>query len=134
MEIVLDTNVLVSGLLQPFGSPGEIVRLLAAGDINLSYDNRIIAEYNDVLTRPKFRFDKAHTDTLIDMIKRSGRLVAAKPLVKALPDPDDEPFLEVALAGRAHSLVTGNPKHYPKDRCHGIPILTPSKFLELLRG
>ena len=49
MQIVLDTNVLVSGLLYPFSVSGEIIRLIARGDLKLCYDSRIISEYKDVL-------------------------------------------------------------------------------------
>ncbi|HKI01222.1 MAG TPA: putative toxin-antitoxin system toxin component, PIN family [Thermoanaerobaculia bacterium] len=55
MKIVLDTNILVSGLLQPFGPSGQIVRLVAAGELVLCHDSRILAEYWEVLLRKKFR-------------------------------------------------------------------------------
>lgn len=58
MIIVLDTNVLVSGLLTPFGSSGEIVRMITSGKLILEYDSRILIEYEEVLNRPKFHFDK----------------------------------------------------------------------------
>ena len=54
---MLDTNVLVSGLLSPFGPPGEIVRMVSSGAVVLCLDARIFAEYDDVLARPRFGFD-----------------------------------------------------------------------------
>lgn len=57
MKVVLDTNVLVSGLLQPFGLSGQIVSLVASGELVLCHDARILAEYREVLLREKFRFD-----------------------------------------------------------------------------
>lgn len=68
MNIVLDTNVLVSGLLTPFGSSGEIVRMVSAGVLVLQYDSRILLEYRDVLCRPKFQFNKGQIDLLLDYI------------------------------------------------------------------
>ena len=65
MKIVLDTNVLVSGLLTPFGPCGEIVRMVSAGKLILYIDARILSEYNEVLQRPKFKFNNDHIDTLI---------------------------------------------------------------------
>ena len=59
MRIVLDTNVLVSGLLSPHRPPGEIVRLVSGGLVSLCLDARIVAEYRDVLARPRFGFDQA---------------------------------------------------------------------------
>ena len=57
MLLVVDTNVLVSGLLQARGPSGQIVRGLANGALNLAFDARILIEYQEVLRRPKFRFD-----------------------------------------------------------------------------
>jgi putative PIN family toxin of toxin-antitoxin system len=58
MNIVFDTNVLVAGLLSPFGPCGEIVRMVSSGEITLSFDARIMTEYEEVLVRPKFKFEK----------------------------------------------------------------------------
>lgn len=134
MKIVLDTNVLVSGLLRPFGAPGDIVRMTSSGTLELCYDARILSEYQNVLLRPKFHFDQDHVDALFDQIKACGHVVAAKPLAKALPDPNDEPFLEVALAGKARCLVTENLRHYPTKKQQNIPVLSPTQFLEAYRG
>ena len=62
MKIVLDTNVLVSGLLTPFGSSGEIVRMVFSGELLLYIDARILTEYKDVLHRPKFKFNKENIE------------------------------------------------------------------------
>ena len=53
MRIVLDTNVLVSGLLNPNGTPGRILDLILGRYLTLLYDDRIIGEYSDVLARPQ---------------------------------------------------------------------------------
>jgi predicted nucleic acid-binding protein len=107
MNIVLDTNVLVSALLSPFHAPGRILDLLLAGKISLAYDDRILAEYRAA----------------------SGLPVAAPPLNLNLPDPTDAVFVEVAAAANA-PLVTGNGRHFPPDRCAGILVLSPAAFLE----
>jgi uncharacterized protein len=133
MKIVLDTNVLVSGLLTPFGTSGEIVRMVSAGKLTLQYDSRILLEYREVLYRPKFQFDKDQIDSLIDYIKRNGRAVPAGPLKECLPDPDDSPFFEVAIEGEAEYLVTGNKDHYPSKFRKGIKILSPTEFIDLYR-
>lgn len=57
MLAVLDTNVVVSGLLKPYSSAGYIVRLVAEGALQVAYDARILLEYREVLARPKFGFD-----------------------------------------------------------------------------
>ena len=113
MKIVLDTNVLVSGLLTPFGPSGEIVRMVSAGELILYIDARILSEYREVLHRPKFKFNKDLINILLDFIKLHGQFISSLPLKSRLPDPDDEPFLEVAIAGKVRSLITGNIIH-----CH----------------
>ena len=133
MKIVLDTNVLVSGLLRPFGTSGEIVRMVSAGKLVLQYDSRILLEYQEVLYRSKFQFDKDQIDSLIDYIKKIGQAVPTSPLKKRLPDPDDAPFLEVAIGGEAECLVTGNKVHYPRKFREGIKILSPTEFINFYR-
>ena len=133
MRIVLDTNVLVSGLLTPFGSSGEIVRMVFSGELILCIDARILSEYKEVLNRPKFNFDKNKIAILIDFIMQYGQVVSSSPLKRPLPDPDDEPFLEVAIAGKVKILITGNKVHYPSVSRKGIKVLSPSEFIELLR-
>ena len=133
MKIVLDTNVLVSGLLTPFGPSGEIVRMLFSGELILHIDARILSEYQDVLNRPKFMFNKDQIAILVDFIKQYAQFISSAPLKNRLPDPDDEPFLEVAIAGKVKSLVTGNTAHYPVPLREGIDIYSPSEFIEFYR-
>ena len=129
MNVVIDTNVLVAGLLSPFGACGEIVRMVSAGELTLSYDARILSEYHEVLRRPAFKFEGERVAALLDYIVYRGCAVAPLLLTGSLPDPDDEPFLEAALAGHAACLVTGNQKHYPAELCQGIRIVSPQAFL-----
>jgi putative PIN family toxin of toxin-antitoxin system len=133
MKIVLDTNVLVSGLLTPFGSGGEIVRMVSAGILILQYDSRILLEYQEVLYRPKFQFEEEYIDTFLAYVKQNGQVIPASPLKKSLPDPDDEPFLEIAIAGRSACLITGNKLHFPRQSRQGIKVLSPSEFIDFYR-
>jgi predicted nucleic acid-binding protein len=50
----------------------------------------------------------------------------------SLPDPGDEPFLEVALSARVAAIVTGNKRHFPKRNYEGVRILSPAEFLKAL--
>jgi putative PIN family toxin of toxin-antitoxin system len=129
MDIVIDTNVLVAGLLSPFGACGKIVRMISAGELTLSFDARILSEYNEVLRRPRFGFEEDKIAAFLSYIAYRGRTVAPTPLTHSLPDPDDEPFLEVTLASQAVCLVTGNQKHFPAERCKGAKIISPNDFL-----
>ena len=130
MRVVVDTNVLVSGLLTPFGLCGRILNLLTSGSINLCVDARILIEYEEVLKRPRFKFDPGLVETLLDFIEGSAEFHSPKPLQKALPDPDDNAFLEVALSAGCICLVTGNLKHYPESLRCGVKVLSPREFME----
>src|SRR3989338_630450 len=130
MKVVIDTNIIVLGLLSPFGPSGEIVRMIASGGLELCHDARILSEYKEVLLRPKFSFDVNHINDLLIQIESCGFTAGALPLKKALPDKSDEPFLEVALAGKAGCLVTGNIIHYPISGRYGMTVVTPKEFLE----
>jgi predicted nucleic acid-binding protein len=59
--------------------------------------------------------------------------VASSPLHHSLPDPDDEPFLKVAIAGKAPSLITGNASHFPARLRQGRRILSPKGFLSFYK-
>ena len=133
MKAVVDTNVLVAGLLSPFGPPGEIVRMIASGTLRVCFDARILTEYDEVLARPKFQFRSELTQALLEQIKTEGFSVAGNPLPARLPDPTDEPFLEAAITGAADCLITGNIKHFPPPKRQGAVVLSPREFLDYFR-
>jgi len=130
MRVVVDTNVVVSGLLNPRGTPGRVVDLLLLGAVVPLVDDRILAEYHDVLRRPTFGFRARDVDTLLRFLRTEGEHVTAPPLRVASADPADLPFVEVAVAGAADALVTGNARHFdPIAGTHDIDILTPAELL-----
>ena len=133
MIIVLDTNVLISGILKPYSTTATILRLIADGTIQVAYDLRILSEYRNVLNRPKFNFPKEDVEAFLDQIEQEGLLVSVKPLKIRLPDPDDEPFLEVALSARVNAIVTGNKRHFRRKEYEGVQIVSPAEFLEMVK-
>jgi putative PIN family toxin of toxin-antitoxin system len=130
MKVVLDTIVLVSGLLTPHGPAAQSIRLVAAGNVQLVYDAGILTEYRSVLYRTKFGFNREKVDILLNHIEILGQAIASEPLNGTLPDEGDRPFLESAVISRVKYLVTGNVKHYPPDLCRGIEVVSPAEFLE----
>ena len=130
MKIVLDTNVIVAGLLSPFGPCGDIMRMVSSGSLILCIDARVLSEYREVLERPKFGFDRDKTTAILSYIEHYCLAVASAPLSHPLPDPDDEPFLEIAISGKAEYLVTGNHAHFPSKLCQGVAVVSPSEFLK----
>lgn len=133
MKVVLDTNVFVSGLLTPFGWCGEILRMAMSGSITLCVDTRILLEYHEVLSRPKFGMDPANLAIIMDCIERTSEMHTPAPLARPLPDEDDHPFLEVAVAARAEALVTGNLRHFPVRLRMSVRVLSPKDFVEEYR-
>ena len=130
MKIVLDTNVLVSGLINPTGAPGRIVDRVRAGLLSLVVDDRILAEYRDVLRRDYLQryFIAEDRESILDFIEHEAHRTVADTVVADLPDAGDIPFLEAALAADA-PLVTGNKRHFPRDRRRGCRVVEPAEFL-----
>ena len=133
MRIVLDTNVLVSGLLNPNGAPGRIVDLIIAGQVQVLYDDRILGEYREVLSRPQLAIDPSSAQALIDYLRLSGEYVLALPLPETtLPDPNDVMFAEVAVSGKADAVVTSNSRHFSGMKTGDVKICSPSEFIQWL--
>ena len=129
IRVVLDTNVVVSGLLSPSGPPGRIVDLVTHDLIQLIYSDEILSEYTEVLHRPQLKLSKDLVDVFLADIRRRDMVVAAAPWPVEVPDPTDAVFLEVAAAGDA-VLVTGNLKHYPASIRLGVEVLTPRVYVD----
>jgi len=130
---VFDTNVVVSGILTPGGPPGRILDAILDGVCRPVLTDGILAEYEEVLCRPKFRFSTDDVQLLLDAI-RACALVAPYtpfPLKTPLPDPDDIIFLEAAAALGA-PLVTGNVRHFPRSAIGRVSVLPPASFLNTL--
>lgn len=134
MRIVLDTNALASALLSPNGAPAAVLQLVLAGRIVLCLDARILIEYREVLRRPKLEFDTRLVDDLLQFLESQGELVASVPLPLSLPDPDDAMVLEVASAGGANHVVTGNLRHFPIGERRGVSVVSPRDFLDIVVG
>jgi predicted nucleic acid-binding protein len=130
---VFDTNVIVSGLLSPAGPPGRIVEWLRSGIVQAVLDDRVAAEYTEVLARPRFGLPSGEVDIVLAAIRLGAVRVEVGPQDRAagLPDPDDAPFLECARAAGV-PLVTGNARHFPKSVARAVVVLTPAQFVARL--
>ena len=127
MRIVLDTNVLVAGTLNPRGTPADILNLILNEEVIVCFDDRIISEYRGVLKREKFMLDHGDVDTLVSLMEDIGERVDAKPLKVILSDPDDVIFYEVLESSGAEFLVTGNIRHFAAIKDNRI--VTPAEFM-----
>lgn len=81
MRVVLDTNVIISGLLKGNSNSGHIMRLVAQGILVVVYDARIISEYRDVLLREKFGFEPTLVEDVLAQIEAGRILAAAQPFL-----------------------------------------------------
>lgn len=129
MKVVIDCNVLISAGLTAGTCRAVIQTALAHCRIVMSPD--ILAEYQDVVSRPKFArvYDKLD-GFMLDMA-RVAEFVYPEPMHYPLPDPKDLPYLLAALASGAKYLVTGNSNDFPADVCTGVDVLTPAAFIQL---
>ena len=128
---VLDTNVLVSALLKTGSVPGQVLAEALKGDIIPVLNDEIIAEYEDVLSRPKFHFDRRAVRVFMDELKRRGVYADAGEIDDAIPDPKDVVFYAVLMEKRREEdawLVTGNLRHFPMRTY----IVTPREMLDIL--
>ena len=122
---VLDTNVLVSGLLSPSGPPGRLVDVLVARRLRLALDDRVELEYREVLARPKLGIEPVRREAFLAILQFQDHLTALPWPHRALPDADDVIFLEVALQTSARVVVTGNLKHFPRGRRGPVDVMSP---------
>ena len=112
---VIDTNVIVSALITHNASAATVlvVKHLFDGSIIPVYNDEILAEYDEVLHRPKFNLADRNIRILIDYIVQIGYKTDRLKFDGIMPDEKDRPFYEVSLSKEDSFLVTGNLKHFP---------------------
>ena len=128
---VIDTNVLVSAMLKTESVPGLVAAEALNGDIIPVLNDDIIAEYEDVLNRPKFRFDKNAVKVFLDELKKRAVYSDYGLIEDEIPDPKDVVFYAVLMEKRKEEeayLVTGNIKHFPVRTY----VVTPREMLDII--
>ena len=129
---VIDTNVLVSALFtkHPDTAPAQILERLFDREIIPMYNDEILAEYNEVLRRPKFPFPEDAIVWAVNAIVEAGIDSERGPAEETATDPKDVVFLEVAMSREDSFLVTGNTKHFPIIS----RVVTPNEMLDILKA
>jgi uncharacterized protein len=136
---VVDTNVFVSGTINPHGRPRQVLRAWHEGRFRLILSDRQHAELITVFGRPKII--RQFRITLIELTELIARIAGVIPVVPSssipvsLRDPQDEHILAAALAGKADYLVTGDDDllvHQGDPRLGTLQIVTASQFLAML--
>lgn len=128
---VIDTNVFVSALLSrhPDAATVKVISTISENGICPLYNQEIIAEYRDVLSRPKFGFPPQAVESILSKILTTGMLAEGVHSSEYFPDTADVVFYEVALSKEDAYLVTGNTKHFPRTPI----VVTPTEMVEILK-
>ncbi len=130
---VIDTNVIVSAMLKRNSVPWIIVNKLFDETIIPLANNEIIEEYEDVLSRKKFSFNKKDVSNFIKEFRKKAILLDRTKIDEQFVDLDDVVFYEIVITARKKSrnsyLITGNKKHFPIKSY----IVTPNEMLEIIK-
>lgn len=132
IRTVVDTNVLVSSLISPFGNEAQILDAVRRGRIRPCLSRGILEEYADVLARPKFGFPKEAIEGVLMMLRARGMVFEPNPSPGASPDPGDDEFIACALAGDAEFIVTGNKRDFPSKSCGKAKVVSARELLDFL--
>lgn len=131
MKVVIDTNIFVSSFFG--GNPRKIIDLWKTEKITLCLSSAILDEYIDVLRRIGLK-DEDELDELLSLFSRGFNILftTKTPQLKLIKkDPDDDKFIECAVALKANIVVSGDREVLAVKEYKGIRILTPQEFLKL---
>ncbi|MGH2531518.1 MAG: putative toxin-antitoxin system toxin component, PIN family [Thermomicrobiales bacterium] len=136
MRVVIDTNVIISRYWSPRGIASRVLGLLERNAFELVLSSDILAEYHRVLcyrdTQAFHRMSDTEIDRALDeLIGVSLVVEPTERLAVIEDDPDDDKFLECAVAAHAHYIVSGNKHLLRLGSFRGIQILPPALFLSL---
>lgn len=138
MRVVVDTNLIVSRALVPHGIPAQILTAWRDDAFELLVSEPILVEYQRVLSygrlRAKHQRDDQQIAEIIEELREFAVLVEPTRIITAIEeDPDDNKFLECAVAGGAAVIVSGDPHLLSLGAYEDIAILRPSAFPALLK-
>jgi putative PIN family toxin of toxin-antitoxin system len=129
MKVVIDTNVFVSSFFG--GNPHKVVDLWKQGRLTLCLSKEIISEYTDVLNRMGLANQKELKEILSLFARGLHSIFAGKtPALKVVKDdPDDDKFIECAVALKANYIISGDKALREVSEYMGIKISSPKEFL-----
>ena len=133
MELVLDTNILFSGLYSSLGASYFILKILAKGEVIPILSNTLVFEYEDVLKRnhEQLNLTIEEIDEFIDELCNIGKSHKIYYLWRPiLPDPKDDHLLELAVASDCKKIITHNIKNFKGAEKFGISVIKPGELLE----
>ncbi|MBU0573133.1 MAG: putative toxin-antitoxin system toxin component, PIN family [Candidatus Margulisbacteria bacterium] len=128
---VLDTNVFISALKK--GKLRKILDLWMEDRFDVLVSDKIIKEVFEVLKRPKFNFSSLDIEELGTLIFERARIFNSEETIRICDDPDDNKFIECAVAGKANFIVSGDKDLLRIQEYQEIRIIAPSDFIKELR-
>jgi uncharacterized protein len=131
LRLVIDTNIVVSAALKPEGLQRTVLLLAITKPARLYVSDAIMAEYQELLARPRMNIRKGVRQQLLQLIRNRAYRVTPKLRLQVTADPDDNVFLECADAARADYLVTGNVRHFPKF-WKKTKVITSREFISIV--
>ena len=130
IRAVIDTNVIVSGLLKPGSKPGLVLDMIFEGTIDAVVSRDMLDEYKRVICYGKFNFSQERiADVLVILEKTVLELPFPETGLAGVP-ADDAVFVAAAIAVGADYLITGNIRHFPQKKYGRCRAVTPAEFLE----
>lgn len=131
MRVVVDTNVLIAGLLWR-GLPHTLLEHVRAGTLSLVSSPVLLAELSDVIGRAKFDAILVRTNTSrqrsLAEVRRLAEVIEPPPLPQPVcRDPDDDEVLALAIAAKVELIVSGDSDLLSLRSYQGIPILAPAE-------
>jgi len=132
LKVVLDTNILVSALFPSQGKSSDILSLVLEGKLQACYSQKIMDEYDEVLSRDKFKryFTSERKQTVLNELKDNGLVFDdVTPSNIPMKDETDRVFYDVAKASGAY-LITNNIKDFPEDSSILMPENIVDRFID----
>jgi putative PIN family toxin of toxin-antitoxin system len=137
MIVVFDTNVIISALLSPKGSPAKVIDLWEAEEFDVAISKQLLDELERALeykrVKKYFKQPQEKINALLKRIRTVGIMVDPQFELDVIDDdPDDNRVLECAVAANASYIISGDDHLIDLENYQGIVVLPPAGFLTLL--
>ncbi|MBI3547113.1 MAG: putative toxin-antitoxin system toxin component, PIN family [Gammaproteobacteria bacterium] len=136
MRVVIDTNVLVSGLISRSSPPAQIVNAVLRGDIIPVMSHASFAELEEVLHRPRlqsyFRNARITPFQLLTALKTIAEFPKPGHSKQRMRDPTDRIFVELAASHPTPDFLVTGDKDFEQDYYHGVPVISASLFVKTI--
>ncbi len=135
-QVVIDTNVFISAILNPLGNPAAIFKLEREKKIKILVSHPILQEYIKTLSYPhlqkKHGLSKEQVSKKILRLLKYGKFIDPETKLNVIADdPDDNKFLECAVEGEADYIISGDKHLKSLKSFSGIKIVDPAAFLNI---